>query len=968
MGGCLEARGGKQGRLLIDAPSSPPRTIMSTAPTAPSASTSQSSFVSIFNAALESYKRKTKKDLASHHLLPSLQTCESPEAVLTVLRDQVPAFNQSRNGDDGLTKWVTPTVNVLYSFSGTIGQSVGLAFPPASVIFAGIGVLLSAAKDASASQDKLIDIFNRIEHFFRRLEIYTSITPTRAMSDIIVEIMIEVLTILGIATKEVKRGRIKKYFKKLTGNREIEDSLERLEKLTQEEARMASAEQLKMTHSVDDRVRGVEGQVQHVGNKVQDVEDRVQGIDSNVRSVDDKLDQANRNQLRDSLLRWLSPPNPSTNHNIACKAHHNGTTQWFFQGSLFDQWKSTGSLWVHGKPGSGKSVVCSSIIQDVMTLCDAGKASLAYFYFDFRDIDKQNLRNLLPSLLIQLSAQSDLCCDILFRLYSAHNRGVQKPSDRAMIECLKEMLTHKGQGPTYIIMDALDECPTTSSVPSPREDVLGLVDELVGLHITNLHICVTSRPEHDIRAVLEPLTLRPVSLHDESGQQEDIANYVASFVHSDRRMRRWREEDKELVIKTLSEKADGMFRWVFCQLELLRQCFPPSVQRILEELPESLDETYERILREIRKPNQGYAHRLLRCLVVAVRPLRVEELAEVLAFDFNTGGMPKLNPGWRWEDQEEAVMSACSSLVTIVKDRNSRVVQFSHFSVKEFLTADRLAEPIRDVSRHHIRLEAAHTILAQACLGVLLRLDDRVDRDSIMNFPLALYAAQYWPSHARVEGVSSRIREGTECLFDADKPHFATWLWIYNEDQRGRSMTTMRPEKPEAVPLYYAARLGFRDLAEHLIAEHPEHVSARGGLQVTPIHAAASAGQADILSLLIQHGADVSGRNSLGDTPLFVASTNARLEAGQILLNHGADIDARNRYNNTALIYAISKNNIEFARMLLERGAVINARCQGDMTPLHGQQKEEEPKSCDCYWSTARMSMRATNMATPLPS
>ena len=127
-----------------------------------------------------------------------------------------------------------------------------------------------------------------------------------------------------------------------------------------------------------------------------------------------------------------------------------------------------------------------------------------------------------------------------------------------MIECLKEMLTHEAQGPTYIIMDALDECPTTSGVPSPREDVLAFVDELVGLHIKNLHICVTSRPEHDIHAALSLLTLRPVSLHDESGQKEDIANYVTSFVQSDRRMARWREEDKELVIKTLSENADGM--------------------------------------------------------------------------------------------------------------------------------------------------------------------------------------------------------------------------------------------------------------------------------------------------------------------------------------------------------------------------------------------------------------------------
>ena len=183
---------------------------------------------------------------------------------------------------------------------------------------------------------------------------------------------------------------------------------------------------------------------------------------------------------------------------------------------------------------------------------------MAYFYFDFRDVDKQKLCNLLPSLLTQLSVRSNPCCDILSRVYSLHDRGAQKPSDRAMVECLKEMLTLEAQGPTYIIIDALDECPITSTIPSPREEVLELLEELVGLHLPSLHIRVMSRPEHDIRAVLDHLTLCPVSFHDESGQQQDIANYVASFVCSDRRVRRWREEDKDLLIKTLSEKADGM--------------------------------------------------------------------------------------------------------------------------------------------------------------------------------------------------------------------------------------------------------------------------------------------------------------------------------------------------------------------------------------------------------------------------
>jgi hypothetical protein len=194
-----------------------------------------------------------------------------------------------------------------------------------------------------------------------------------------------------------------------------------------------------------------------------------------------------------------------------------------------------------------------------MSLHQSGKACLGYFYFDFRDPNKQRRRNLLPSLLVQLSTRSDPRCDILARLYSAHDRGDQKPSDRAMTECLKEMLALPSHGPTYIILDALDECPNTSGIPSPREEILDLVKELVGLRLPNLHICVTSRPDVDIRAVLQPLASHHVSLHDESGQNQAIVDYVNYVVRSDNGMQRWREEDKALVIETLSEKANGMY-------------------------------------------------------------------------------------------------------------------------------------------------------------------------------------------------------------------------------------------------------------------------------------------------------------------------------------------------------------------------------------------------------------------------
>ena len=185
---------------------------------------------------------------------------------------------------------------------------------------------------------------------------------------------------------------------------------------------------------------------------------------------------------------------------------------------------------------------------------------MAYFYFDFRDADKKGLRDMVTSLLTQLSARSGPRCDILSDLYLAHDEGKKQPSDNRLAECLKKMLILPDHRPTYLIIDALDESPNTSGIPSPRERVLQLVKELVELRLPDLHICVTSRPEIDIRDILERLTFLRVSLHDQSGQKQDIVDYVKSVVYSESEpiMRRWRTEDKELVIKVLSERADGM--------------------------------------------------------------------------------------------------------------------------------------------------------------------------------------------------------------------------------------------------------------------------------------------------------------------------------------------------------------------------------------------------------------------------
>ncbi len=189
-----------------------------------------------------------------------------------------------------------------------------------------------------------------------------------------------------------------------------------------------------------------------------------------------------------------------------------------------------------------------------------GSALVAYHYFDFKDASKCDTRGLLASLLFQLGDDSDRCWDVLHQLYTKCRDGSEQPSDSALVECLKAMLESPGQVPIFVILDALDECPSTTGTPSAREKVLNFVEDLVGSNPPKLFICITSRPEQDIQSVLNPLTSvgRCVSLHEERGQREDINYYVRSFVHGDRTMRRWREEDKELVINTLSEQADGM--------------------------------------------------------------------------------------------------------------------------------------------------------------------------------------------------------------------------------------------------------------------------------------------------------------------------------------------------------------------------------------------------------------------------
>jgi ankyrin repeat protein len=468
---------------------------------------------------------------------------------------------------------------------------------------------------------------------------------------------------------------------------------------------------------------------------------------------------------------------------------------------------------------------------------------------------------------------------------------------------------------------------------------------------------------------------------------------------------------------------------VFCQLVYLRRCIPARIRRALNELPETLDETYARALKEIDKPNWEYAHRIFQCVTAASRPFRVEELGEFLAFDFDAGPTPTFLADWRPEDPTHTVLSTCSSLLAVVNDKPTQqnltsppvgpsyppptptgspvipcplcwdggdippdlgpamgsieippqvyqppipmddeiyippespsystapsiesppspplAAQFAHFSVKEYLTSPRLAQQKDTISRFHVSMTAAHTIISQACLGVLLHLDENITNESLKKFPLAEYAAEHWVGHARFENVASNVLDGMKRLFDPTKCHFSVWVWIYDSELPSwrRSERSERLSRARATPLHHAAVCNMPDIATFLIVEHSQDVNSRDfDEKETPLHVSSRHGHVEIARVLLDHGADTEARDDDGHSPLDLVVLGGHVELAQVLLEHGADANAQGNLRWTSLYWASYRGKPAVAQVLLSHGADVTVQCEDKRTPLHLAGEEE---------------------------
>ncbi|KAK1984922.1 LOW QUALITY PROTEIN: pfs domain-containing protein [Colletotrichum cereale] len=636
-----------------------------------------------------------------------------------------------------------------------------------------------------------------------------------------------------------------------------------------------------------------------------------------------------KSQHFQEVMKWLAPPDPSTNDNKALQQHYVGTGQWFLESEEYSRWKTTpkSSLWLHGIPGCGKTILSSTVIKDLGNTKSFSE-SLLYFYFDFTDTSKQSLEKAIRSLIAQLYHSNLDVQTHLDSLYSSCKIASRQPNIDSLISTFGAMAQQMGE--VWIVLDALDECQTRTG--PKNEGLLQWVESILNLPQVNAHLLVTSRPEHDIKSALEKYINNQIPLRSDL-VTEDIRAYVHGTVRQHEGFKRWRTREKILdeIESHLMEKANGMFRWVSCQLDALEKCPDPlSLRQTLQSLPRTLDETYSRVLSTIPPQFEQNAKRLLQFLTFSERPLRIEEAVDVITVV--TTNKPRFNTKNRMPQPEE-ISIYCSSLVAVVTraskngENEVKELQLAHFSVKEYLISDRLEQNISGAFKELL----ARASIAEVCLSYLLDLDHCLSLPEIgQSYPLAQYAARYWMSHAiqaKTGGVLQLIRE-----FCLNKESSKTCYRLYNIDMEwGEERESL--QKEETPVLYYISQGGIVYAVKELLRNGAD-IHAQGGR-----FAASYRGHNEIL---LNKGADIQAQGGHFSNALQAAScgvvqmllgegADIQAQGGRFAASYrghkeGANIQAQGGHLGNALQAASYRGHKEVVQLLLDKGANIQAQ------------------------------------------
>ncbi|EXL73668.1 hypothetical protein FOPG_11125 [Fusarium oxysporum f. sp. conglutinans race 2 54008] len=664
----------------------------------------------------------------------------------------------------------------------------------------------------------------------------------------------------------------------------------------------------------------------------------------------------------DAISRWLNPADPSVDHNKAREACHSGTGRWLLNYPTYLAWKSqvNSFLWLNGNSGRGKTILSSIVIEDIRnsSLPQLRNSALLYFYITFTDHKKQSLDAILRSLINQLYRSWAETRRPITSLHSKCGGGSSQATIEQLKSTFRDMLSDGGE--VFIVIDALDEYQNRST---QRDELLNWIQSFCNDPV-NTHLLVTSRPEHDIKTSIETWADSDsiISLRTDNVGR-DISDYVRDVVTKSTSFRRWHghTSTQDDIVNTLTEKADGVFRWVALQLERLKDCInKEEVKTTLDTLPTTLQETYYRVINELTSTRRKYVIRILQFLAYSNLPMELEAAVDALAIDLTAP------PGSRFIMKERMplpaeIASLCSTLFVAVSRTSgpmlgrwydaTLVLQLAHSSVKEFI----LSCPRTELDGLLTKSTARLTI-TEICLVYFLEINCSLSYEELMRtHHLLPFAVERWIRDASYH--RSRLRNFTHLSMELFSNHLLFKRWSYfiedrfhekrpwhsgyslesdevlfaswSEDQncvktlleaRATGDTTAWNLDPA---LHLASEFGHLETVALLVREGAD-VNAKGAKH-NVLCTAIKAGHKDIISLLIKEGADVNAQQGPYSNALEVASGFGHLNIVELLIKEGADVNAQSEMG-TALEAASESGHLNVVMHLVEKGAHVNAQ------------------------------------------
>ncbi len=715
-----------------------------------------------------------------------------------------------------------------------------------------------------------------------------------------------------------------------------------------------------------------------VAANTKDIAIRTSAVEASIDQIADQNQRLLATQEAERYQRivaWLSPSDPWINHASARQRHEPETGQWLLQSEQYLAWKAgtTSQLWLHGKVGCGKTVLCSTVIDDVQAHCSSTKnTAVAMFYFTFSDNLKQSYADLLRSVVAQLASKEPG----FSMLYQAYDKPERRPLTTDELENVLLATVHAHEE-VLLILDALDESPEDDDV---RHNVLDGLTRLTQ-STEKLRLIATSRELTDIEESMEALGAKPLAIVSQT-VDADIGTYVANELSRDPRLRKLNEATTSLIEKTFAEKADGMFRWAYHQLQELKKlksAKPAYVKAALANIPKTLDETYERVLLGIEEVYRDEALVLLRWLAYSKRPLTLAELAEATIIDpiaddldFDNRGeiedtfrilsglitteeaprgsgsaesdsedeyvdsvfynfrnnLSVTGGGWsrgkipKYEDEDDEDGSGGNLAQSDIAVTGKTRVRLAHFSVKEFLESKRILQT--DVRSFHLEDSREHHILAQSCLTYLImgysssRQKSYSKRDA-ETLPLLRYAADSWPYHSSHQQSGDVSREVSLLSF-----------WVFRQDwvvASGAGLVKFESWHERVYSLgtgiYYASALGLEAVLNELLKRGDEDINEHGGAYWTALQVASRKGHEKIVDILISNGAQVNDVIGFLGSSLQAAASEGHRNVMTKLIAAGAEVNGPGGSLGNALCAASLFNRPKAVEMLLAAGAEL---------------------------------------------